>query len=177
MVVNLFLCAWNGLLFLALLIKVSRAKEDDRYFSQLITLAALINMGGWCVCYALQSIIQFNDLLILNVSDFAIDALYIAFSIIYSVSFVSSYVFVLSMVIASFNGSQFEMKQCKFYSHILLSVILFLLCAIGTSLIYVMPYSFMSQWIHSYWEHLFILLCTCCTSSAYPLYISSSTRT
>eukprot|EP01084_Bolivina_argentea_P055731 102122_1 len=135
----LFLSIWNGLLFIILATKLSKTKEENRYFSKKIIFSALINFGGWCTAYMIHAIIRLHHLIDLELNEFSIMIMYSIFTLTFSISFVSSYIFVISMIYAAFDGSEFAMKHWILYSHVLLTFILFILCNIGTFFVYVIP--------------------------------------
>ena len=121
----IFLSIWNSILFAILLTKLSLSKEEDRYFSLKIPASALLNFGGWALCYALYAATQFYP------DTLSATLLWSAYSLLYSISFVSSYVFAISMVYAAFNGSSFQLSRTRLYAHLLLAILLFLLLTLS----------------------------------------------
>eukprot|EP01084_Bolivina_argentea_P201833 344949_1 len=117
-----FLCLWNGFLFLRLVFNLYKSQQSDRYFSNKILLSALFNFAGWFICYFIHTIIRLNTLLNWHLSPTLIQLLYTIFSIVYSIGFVASYIFVVSMLYASFNGSEFAITKFKLYIHLFLSL-------------------------------------------------------
>eukprot|EP01084_Bolivina_argentea_P215433 365749_1 len=134
-----FLSIWNGFLFTTLLIKLCKTAPDDRYFSRKIVWSALITFIGWFICYAVFTMIKLDIYFDWQLNSTLIIFLSIIFTFMYPTGFTSSYVFAISMLYASFNGSEFAITKFKLYIHLFLSLILLFLCGFTNYFLYVIP--------------------------------------
>eukprot|EP01083_Nonionella_stella_P015393 43068_1 len=137
MIMTMILSVWNGIMFILFAIKLLRINHNDRYFSKPVLLCAFINFGGWCLCYGIHSVMRTVYLFGVQLSDFTIAISDIIFTALYSISFVSSYLFDISMIYCAFSESTFAINKCTLRLYLFLTTILFSLCFVGTYLMYV----------------------------------------
>lgn len=136
--VTAFLSVWNSLLFAIVLIKMRLTTEEDRYLSPKIVVPALLNFGGWSLCFAASTFAKLDGEYKWNSPQWAILVLWGCYSVLYSISFVSSYLFVLSVLFAAFSGSKFEISRCTLSISLTLSAILLLLNVSSLCFLYVL---------------------------------------
>ena len=120
-------CVWNGLLFITLLTKLYKHKGEDSFGSKTIVIATLTNNLGWCICFLIKGIIKTDEyqLVIIGLSLTSTTILQCIYAVVYSIAFISSYIFVIEILYQSFKGSEFQISKCTLYSHIIITIILF----------------------------------------------------
>ena len=97
-----------------------------------------INQSGWGLCFAALTFVKLDAELKWQTPHWAILVLWGCYSVLYSVSFVSSYLFVLSVLFAAFSGSKFEISQRTLSVSLSLSGVLLLLNVSSLCFLYVL---------------------------------------
>eukprot|EP01084_Bolivina_argentea_P314609 544937_1 len=138
-VMSVLLSVWTGTLFVVLLRKLWKNLDDSLLISKKVILSALFNFGGWSICYLFHTIIRLNNFINLGVESQWITFMHYSFTVIYPIAFVSSYIFVISMVYSVFKGSEFQISRITIFIHLTLSVILLFSCSAAMLFFYVIP--------------------------------------
>ena len=133
---------WNAILFILLSYKLYKHRKEDTFGSKVIVAATLTNFCGWCICYLIKGIIKIGDIESMNLELSVVfkTSLWCIYSLVYSIAFVSSYIFVILMLYHSFKGSEFEISKCTLYSHTIFVIILFFSCGAATVFLNLYPY-------------------------------------
>jgi len=140
--VTAFLSLWNGTLSAVLLYKVSGDRSGsecgERPVSWKVLAPALLNLTGWSLCFLWATIARLDAELRWSCPQWAVLALWGCYSVLYSVSFVASYLFVVAMLSSAFSGSKFTISRCSLCASLTVSGVLLLLNVASLCFLYVL---------------------------------------
>ena len=101
----------------------------------------IINLCGWFICFSISTLYGYLNLTnTYTTTTIYLTSIRILYVIIYSMSFVASYIFVISMLYHSFLDSEFQISRCTLSIHLSFTILLFLICAFATFFIHVYPF-------------------------------------